>query len=481
MVGFVGREAELRWLTDEFRRVVASGEGRCVLVRGRRRVGKSRLVEKFLESERAPRLFFTAARGAGELQTFAREAATSFPVFGDVTPADWDAAFRLLDAALSVPSIVVIDEFPFLVGKDPNIEFVLQRNWDRLLSRRPVLLILVGSDLAMMEALNTYGRPFYGRGIELVVAPLAPAATAELVGAPDAVAGFDAFLLTGGLPLLAAEWPKGTGLWDYLEGALANPMSPLIVSAERTLAAEFPSEAQAQIVLSQIGSGERTFKNIGRAGGGLHATSLTRSLAVLTDKRIVAQEKPLSTRLSSDSRYRITDPYLRFWLQFIGPYLPEIERGRGDRVLARIKQGWLTWRGRAIEPVIREAVLRLSPLGELDDVGAVGGYWTRTNDVEIDLVGADREPIAKRIVFAGTIKWRDDGPLDQADLNRLVNAVAKLPGADDHTPTIAVSSTAVTARGTTITLGPEELLAASKDNPPTPIEPRSTGGFTTSP
>lgn len=43
---------------------------------------------------------------------------------------------------------------------------------------------------------------------------------------------------------------------------------------------------------------------------------------------------------SNQSRYRVTDPYRRFWLTFLGPHVPEIERGRGDRVLHRIDRSW---------------------------------------------------------------------------------------------------------------------------------------------
>ena len=76
----------------------------------------------------------------------------------------------------------------------------LQKLFDRTLSKLPVLLVLIGSDLSMMESLNTYGRPFYQRGTEMVVPPLNPAEVAAMrdTGPADA---FDAYLVSGGLPL----------------------------------------------------------------------------------------------------------------------------------------------------------------------------------------------------------------------------------------------------------------------------------------
>ena len=87
--------------------------------------------------------------------------------------------------------------------------------------------------------------------------------------------------------------------------------------------------------------------------------------------------------------------------------MPAIERGRRDQVLAGIKRKWRSWRGRAIEPVIRQSLLCL-PAGTLPDgTDTAGGFRTRTNDPEIDLIGADRAPIAKKITMVGSIKcWR---------------------------------------------------------------------------
>jgi hypothetical protein len=270
---------------------------------------------------------------------------------------------------------------------------------------------------------------------------------------------FDAYLITGGLPLLLEEWPHGAGLWDYLEQSLSRSTSALLVSGERTLAAEFPTEAQARTVLGAIGHGERTFTLIGRAAGDLNPGSVTRSLELLTGRRMVSADLPLSTRPSRETRYRIDDPYLRFWLSFIGPGIPTVERGRGDRVLDTIRSSWTSWRGRAIEPVIREALWRLADDHLPEGTHTIGGYWTRTNDPEIDLIGADRSPIAKQITFAGSIKWLENKPFDHRDLARLITHRSQLPGADDDTPLIAVTRSGCTADGIR-TLTPEDLLDA---------------------
>lgn len=341
MDGFIGRRAELAVLDEllePLRRGARSGRpGRAVLIRGRRRVGKSRLVEEFLARARVPHVFFTAVGGSRDedLAGFVSEIADSELPGGErvsefAAPKTWRAAFDLLATVLPTdrPSVVVLDEMPYLVREDRAFEGTLQKVFDRTLSKLPVLLVLIGSDIAMMEKLNTYGRPFYQRGTEMVVPPMNPHDVAAMLDLSPADA-FDAYLVSGGLPLILEEWPRGAGLWDYLAYALRRPTSALLVSAERALAAEFPTEVQARTVLGAIGHGERTFSLIGRAAGDLPPTSLTRSLGMLADRRMVAVERPLSVRSSRETRYRVEDSHLRFWLFFLGPGMPAIERGRG--------------------------------------------------------------------------------------------------------------------------------------------------------
>jgi AAA+ ATPase superfamily predicted ATPase len=470
MVAFVGREHQLALLDALLEGVRASTgkdprPGECLLIRGRRRIGKSSLVEAFVDRAAAPAVFFTAAGASTEveLEAFIEAVDSSTlpdrAVFDDATPGNWSAALRQLAGILpdDQPSVVVIDEVPYLVDRVDAFEGILQRAWDRELSRKPVLLILVGSDLSMMEALSSYGRPFHQRGKEMVLGPLNPAEVGEMLDLAPAEA-FDAALVTGGLPLICADWRRGTDLWQFMAIELANPVAPLLVSAERSLASEFPDAAMARAVLSAIGSGERTFTNIARAAGGVSHSTLTRAAELLVDKRVVAAELPLSTKPSKERRYRVTDPYLRFWLTFVAPHLAEIERLRGDIALARVKAGWTTWRGRAIEPLLRESLARLLPDDALPSAAAIGSYWTRSNNVEIDVVGADRGPVARQLLFLGSIKWLETSAFDGHDLLALQRHRAALT--DDPVPLLAISRSGVSTAGLDAAYGPEELVSA---------------------
>jgi len=469
VAGFVGRRHELALLgglLDEVREQAGSPRpGRCVIVRGRRRIGKSALVEEFIEQQRVLSVFYTAEIGFGgePLREFTDTVRTSgLPeahVFGEASPGNWAAALRQLASVLpdDSPSIVVLDEVPYLMDSDGAFESVLQRSWDRELSRKPTLLVLVGSDLSMMKALTTYGRPFHQRGTELQIGPLNPADIAAMAGLPAAEA-FDAALVTGGLPIICARWRRGERTSSFLARELANPMSPLVVSAQLSLAAEFPEHSQARLVLAAIGSGERTFTNIGRAAGDIAHSTLTRAVELLTGKGVVAGDLPVSLSPSKERRYRITDPYLRFWLAFLGPHLAEIDRMRSDLTLARIQRSWTDWRGRAVEPLVREALARLLPAQGIPAAPVVGGYWTRSNDVEIDIVGADRAPVAKELLFLGSVKWLETAMFDEHDLVALQRHRDRVTTAP--VPLVAVSRSGVSTTHADAAFTPDDLLSA---------------------
>jgi uncharacterized protein len=467
--GFAGRRRELaalgQILGEVQEQVGAARPGKCLIIRGRRRIGKSALVEEFIDRYHVPSVFYTAEIGFGgePLREFSETVRTSSlpeaDVFGEAAPGNWAAAFRQLAGILpdDKASVVVIDELPYLMDPSGAFESVLQRTWDRELSRKPVLLILIGSDLSMMEALTSYGRPFHQRGTQMTVGPLNPADVSAMAGLSAADA-FDAALITGGLPIICARWKNGEDTRSFLTRELADPASPLVVSAQLSLSAEFPDQAQARAVLAAIGSGERSFTNIARAAGGIAHSTLTRATDLLTSKGVVAGDFPISLAPSKERRYRITDTYLRFWLAFLGPHLTELDRMRSDLTLDRIFRSWTSWRGRAIEPVTREALARLLPAQGMPAAPAIGGYWTRSNDVEIDIVGADRGPVARQLLFLGSVKWLETAPFDDHDLVELQRHRDRVTS--EPVPLIAISRSGTATNRVDAAFSPEDLLEA---------------------
>jgi uncharacterized protein len=465
---FIGRERDLARLQRHLDAVTEDGRGRLLSIRGRRQAGKSRLVTEFADRTGLPQLFFTGARLAeprAELARFALEAArSSLPgasLFDGVVLDGWAGALRLLAAALpDGPAVIVLDEFPWLCGSSPDLEGALPVAWDRTFESGPVLFILIGSDISVMESLGTYERPLFGRVKELVVNPFELGDTAQMIAVDDPAVAIDAQLVTGGYPRLCAEWRGAADTEAFLRRQLGDENSDLIDVGRNVLAAEFPPDLQATRVLSAIGSGERTFKGIS-ARSGIGEQQLARSLETLTTvKRAVSADRPVSLKSGNDPRYRVADSYLRFWLRFIEPSLPDIARGRPDLALTRVRESWLEFRGRAVEPIIRASVERLV----LDDpdlagTGVIGGYWTRSTTVEVDLVGVDRWPNARQVTLTGSVKWREQSPFNRRDLADLLEQRTSVPGAADAA-LVGVSRAGFAIDGLDRTYGPADLLAA---------------------
>lgn len=464
---FVGRQRQLALLERDLADVRATGRGRFVLVRGRRRIGKSRLVNEFLVRSRPPAVFYAATRGPmdRELARFSEAVGHStLPAAAMVrdgtTFTGWQAALSAVAMVTGDDAcVVVIDELPYLLGAHPEVEAEFQHAWDQVLENRPVLLIAIGSDLAMMEALTSYGRPLHGRATrEIVLEPLTVAEVGDLLGL-DPAAAVDATLIVGGFPLVAQTWPKGLDRREFLAEALTDPTSALIVTGERALAAEFP-DVLARAVLQAVGAGQSTFAAIASRTG-VPSTTLRRVLDSLLNKRVLAAEQPLSSRPAPKlTHIRVADPYLRFWLRFVEPGLDEVERGRGDLAAQRVDEGWAAYRGAAVEPLIRSSIDRMLPTMSLAGTRHVGSYWTRSHEVEVDVVGTpDLRPVT-RVSLLGSIKWRENAAFDRADVAALHAARQRVPGANPETLLLAVSRTTVASLGVDITWGPADVVDA---------------------
>jgi hypothetical protein len=272
----------------------------------------------------------------------------------------------------------------------------------------------------------------------------------------------DAYLVTGGFPQIVRLWTSGS-MAAFLRRELADPSSEFVRSAERILDGELPASVQARTVLSVIGAGERTYSGLAN-GTGIKGNILNRPLATLVDKRIITSGLPLSTATSDARRYYVADPYLRFWLRFIEPRRGEIDRGIGATNADSIAAVFGDYAGRAIEPIVRAGMERMIAGGDqrFGQARIVGGYWTKDNKVEIDLVGADKEtPPVASVSFVGTVKWRAGNVLDGHDVADLERSSQQMRGVTEQTPVVGVSRTGFGQIARQIVkVSPDEILEA---------------------
>lgn len=473
-------EAELARLAKLLTQAGETGTARIAALRGRRMVGKSTLLERARVDSGATGAFFTARRdetSARALQRFvtemrreaqgevaAAEAGLAALGTGPMPPRSWRDAFLLACAASRAATgggggragCVVIDEVPWLIEQEPELEWQLRAAWEAGLREMPVLVVLVGADDHAISSLSDDRRPLAGLIEQVEVPSLSPADVASITGL-DATDALDAWCAIGGLPPLLSRWRTGDGLVSHLTRELSDPTSPLVVCGERIVTAELPPRSAARAVLSAIGEGETEFgrmvsrTNIGRtAVSGALKTHALRGNVVRRTPLAVRPDKRLTT-------YAIADPYLNFWLRFVWPALPEIRRGRGDVVLERVQERWHSFVERAIEPLVLQALSLLAPGG----ARTVGTHWTRNPKDDAPLVGADSEIAPSQAAFVGRLLWRDRERFGAAEAAELAHLRDTVPYASPRTPLLGVSRAGFT-RGAPIdvAIGPEELLGA---------------------
>jgi AAA+ ATPase superfamily predicted ATPase len=311
---FVNREAELRELDAAERR------GGLLVLYGRRRVGKTRLLRHWLEKRDGH--YSQAIEAGADLQIQQVFADLRPRLETQIAPKTWPELFEIL-ALQKRRWVFCLDEFPYLTAVDASLPSQLQRWLDHSLPDG-CLLILSGSSTRMMHDLFLHrAAPLYGRAGKLLnVQPMDYAAFCLACGqkAGD-LESFEKFACVGGIPKY----------WEFVESgqdasALADALyfdfAPYMEQEpQRILRDEGVSGLNAVAVLEAVGRGaERPSEIAGRLGTA--QTNLSRLFQQLLDAAILTRELPFGESLRSTRKtlYRIQDPTVRFWFRVFSPH-----------------------------------------------------------------------------------------------------------------------------------------------------------------
>lgn len=170
---FLDRGHELTRL----RRSFARPGGSLIVVYGRRRCGKSRLLQEALRGQKHAYYLADLSDASLQRHTLAIEAARVVPGFAAASYADWAALFDTWRRRAPEDAWLVLDELPYLVQVSPALPRIIQRIIDTP-GERPLRLAACGSSQRMMHGLVLdETAPLYGRAAEVVkVAPMPPEA-----------------------------------------------------------------------------------------------------------------------------------------------------------------------------------------------------------------------------------------------------------------------------------------------------------------
>lgn len=307
---FLNRKRELA-LLDELK--VKNG---LVVIFGRRRIGKTRLLTEWLDGIRG--IYIQAIEGTGpsQLEQFYHDLREHHD-FG-IEPKSWSELFRILEMYPG-KLILAIDEFPYLVESDKSLPSQFQK-WLDHRKKKDILLLLSGSSQKMMhDAFLNRSAPLYSRAIrELRVEEMEYPHFCRAMGFKrEDIESFSWFSVTGGVPWYWTLMEPAQGFFDNLERLYFGPSAILENEAQRLLSDEKVGGLIPLSVLEMIGRGASRPSEIASRLE-VPQTHLSKTFAALIEGGFIRREMPFGDKKTT--LYVIQDPVLRFWFSVCLPH-----------------------------------------------------------------------------------------------------------------------------------------------------------------
>jgi AAA+ ATPase superfamily predicted ATPase len=332
---FIGRDAELSVLN----RLADRGAPELFVLYGRRRVGKTELLQQFCAGRRA--VYFQAAqlREKDNLRAF-REAladglgesiaAFNFP--------DWETALEFsCERAGNQRLVIVIDEFPYLCEANKGLPSVLQRFWDKRGKNSSLMLVLCGSQVSFMEEqVLSEKSPLFGRRTaQKRLQPLPPPATIGFFPKWNVQDRMLAYSILGGMPAYLRRFDDSRSLQENICDEILCPEGYLFEEVQFLLRNELNSPTTYNSILAAVARGDRKVGDVALSVG-IDSTAANKYLTVLRDLGLVRRDIPITDPNPLRSRrgtYHIADRFVAFHFRHVQPAVTLINAGRGHRVM----------------------------------------------------------------------------------------------------------------------------------------------------
>lgn len=396
METFIDREQELKFLNSEYTRKGSS----LVILYGRRRNGKTTLINEFTKGKKALYFLATEENENNNLENFKNRIFETYKI--DIKPEikSFDDAFKFLIKIDKKP-LIIIDEFQYLTMSNSAFASIFQKIWDLYLQKTNAKVILCGSYIRMMEeqTLN-YTSPLYGRRTgQIKLKQIKFKDYNKFYKNYDLKKLVEYYAVTGGVPRYIELFNKEKDIYKAIENNILYRNSFLYEEPEFLLKNEVKDVGTYFSIIKVIAAGASKLSEISDKLN-VKQTGLTNYLKTLIEIEILRREVPITEtnpEKSKKSIYKINDNFIRFWFRFIYPNRDQIEMGNTDYVLNLIKRNFIDNHVSYVyEDVCREMMLSEKKI----HVDKVGKWWDKED--EIDVVSIDND---SKILYVGECKF----------------------------------------------------------------------------
>ena len=415
---FFGRENELNTLN----RLYNSNKFEFAVIYGRRRVGKTALINEFTKDKDT--IFFTGVETNQKqnLENFSRcimEYNIGVPV--DTSFPSFQAALEyVFELAKTKRIVLVIYEYPYVARASKSLASTLQLLIDKNKDDSKLLLILCGSSMSYMEDhVLAYKAPLYGRRTaQLKIRPFDFFEACNYFTKLSSIDKALAYGIVGGTPQYLMQLDENLSIEENIKNTHLNPASSIFEEPNNLLKQEVREPAIYNAVITAIATGSSKMNEISSKID--EETSVCASyIKNLITLGIIKKESPYGEKSSRKTIYSIEDNMFRFWYRFVPENTSLISRGATDLAYRRIAPEISSYMGSVFEDICKQYLWKLLLERRCEvDFSDLGRWWgtnpkTKTQE-EIDIMGTDKDA-----ALFGECKWTNE-KVDRGVLETLV-------------------------------------------------------------
>lgn len=423
---FIGRERELKALNNLYQ----SDKFEFVVLYGRRRVGKTALINAFIDKKKNIYFMGVESNAKQNLENFSNS------IFEYQTGIQADTSFSSFQAALEFVFrlaekeriILALDEYPYVARASKSLASTLQMLIDKYKDTSKLMLILCGSSMSYMEDhVLAYKAPLYGRRTAQM--KLLPFTFEETCRYLSNMSGEDLALMygvVGGTPQYLLQVNDKQSVAENIKNIYLNPTSFLFEEPGNLLKQEVREPATYTAIIAAIAAGSSRMSEIsGKVGEDSSVCSLY--IKNLISLGIVRKETPYGEKASRKTVYSIEDNMFRFWYRFVLENNSIIARGADELAYKRIEPHLSDYMGKVFEDICSQYLWKLLLSGQCPvEFTSLGRWWGNNpmtrSQTEIDIMGEQD----KNTALFGECKWTNE-KVDLGVLETLVQRSKLFP------------------------------------------------------